>query len=244
MNTLVFDIETGPLPWEQIAPFYQPPPALPPFDESAVRYGQTKDPIKRAEKLATVKADYDQKLAAEASDRDTHKCEWASRAALSPLTGQVLAIGIIKGEKWACIGEDGASEADNLTAWWDIYKRYHTDKGRLVGWNSNGFDVPFMVRRSWVHDIAVPESVFDGRYLSKTFVDLMQLWGCGSREYEKLDTVAKFFGAGGKPEGVTGAHFAALWNSGDTASRQAAIDYLHNDLLMTWKLAERMRVIL
>ena len=246
MNTLVFDIETGPLPWEQIAPFYTPPPAMAPWDESMVKYGQTKDPAKRAEKLATVKAAYEAELAAEAATRDAHKCEWASRAALSALTGRVLAIGIQKGDDYAVIGEDGEPEKEILKSFWQIYLKYNLGNGRLIGWNSNWFDVPFLVRRSWLNFVSVPESVFDsgGRYLSKTFLDLMQVWGCTSREMFSLDNAAKFFSCGGKPEGIDGGHFAALWLSGDPASRQIAADYLHNDLAMTWKLAERMGVIL
>ena len=246
MNTLVFDIETGPGPWEEISKFYLPPPALPPWDDGMVKYGNTKDAAKRAEKLAETKTAYEKQLAEESATRDTHKCEWASKAALSALTGRVLAVGIKKDEDWAIIGEDGEPETEILKAWWGIYKKYHLGNGRLIGWNSNGFDVPFLVRRSWANFISVPESVFEshGRYLSKTFLDLMQLWACGGREYEKLDTVARFFGVGGKPDGVDGAHFAALWLSGDQSSRQAAVDYLRNDLDMTWKLAERMGVIL
>lgn len=245
MNMLIFDIETGPLPWEQIAQFYEAPPELPPWEDAMCKMGNLKDEAKRAEKLAAATADYAALMAADSSKRDAHKCHWASRAALSPMTGRVLAIGIQKEERTCVIGIDGETEPEILEIFWSVYKKYHGNGGRLVGWNSNGFDVPFLVRRSWFHGVVVPESVRDktGRYLSSTFVDLMQLWGCGAREYEKLDTVCRWTGIGGKPDGVDGGHFAALWNSGDEASRMAAIDYLKNDLFLTYKIAERMGVI-
>jgi hypothetical protein len=38
--------------------------------------------------------------------------------------------------------------------------------------------------------------------------------------------------------------FARLWRSGDTTDRATALDYLHHDLDLTWKLAERMGLLL
>ncbi len=247
MATLVFDIETGPLPWEQIQPFYEPPPAVSPWSDDMVKYGQMKDPAKRQEKYDQVKAEYLKRLAAEEQARDAHKCEFASRVALSPLTGRVLAIGFRKGNTVIVLGEDPEdSEAVILEQFWSLYKKYKADNGKMVGWNIYGFDLPFLMKRSWFHNVEVPTSIRNsGRYFDgAVLVDLMQTWCSGGNDrYEKLDTAARFLGAGGKPDGVDGGRFAALWNSGDAASRQAAVEYLHNDLAMTWKLAERMGVI-
>ena len=141
------------------------------------------------------------------------------------------------------IGQAEESEAEILFEFWELYRQ--RSDARLVGFNCVGFDIPFLVRRSWFHGIAVPESLFErgGRYLSPRIVDLMLLWGIGNREYVKLNTLAIFLGIGGKPEGVSGADFGALWTSGNAESRGIAMDYLRNDLDMTWKLAERMGVI-
>jgi hypothetical protein len=57
-TSIIFDIETGPRPWAEIEQFYEAPEPMPPFDESMVKYGQLKDPAKRAEKLAEVKTKY------------------------------------------------------------------------------------------------------------------------------------------------------------------------------------------
>lgn len=49
MNYIVFDIETAPLPEEQIASM------IPPFDEAEVKVGNIKDPALIAEKIAKAK---------------------------------------------------------------------------------------------------------------------------------------------------------------------------------------------
>ena len=245
MADLVFDIETGPLPWEQIAPLYVPPAALPPWDESMVKYGNAKDPAKRAEKLAEVKAAYTAKLAGEKAELDADRCKWASEAALSPVTGQILAIGFRKDDKTVIVGES-ETEPEILEAFWNIHQKYAKSAGHLVGYCSNFFDVPFIVWRSYVHNIRVPDSVWDktGRFLSLAFVDLMdRLPKRGFLEQSrKLTDVCKWLGLGAKPDGVDGGDFARLW-AGNAESRQQALAYLENDLDMTWRLAERMGVV-
>jgi hypothetical protein len=246
MPTIVFDIETGPLPWQEIEPLYVPPERLPPWDDSMVKYGNLKDEAKRAEKLTAARAEYAQRLAGEAAAAAAHKTTWASEAALSPVTGQVLAIGVKSDRGEAILGCDGESEAEILDQWWALYGR-HAQAGRFVGYCSNFFDLPFLVWRSYKHGIAVPESVFDrtGRYFSLSFVDLIdRLPKRGfSDESRKLSDVCHWLGLGEKPEGVDGSLFASLWLSGSTESRAAAVEYLLNDLRLTWRLGSRMGVI-
>ena len=74
MNTILFDIETAPLPESELAAL------VPPFDPAEVRTGNLKDPDKIAAKLAEAEAN--------------HRRDFIERAALDPLTGRVLAIGL------------------------------------------------------------------------------------------------------------------------------------------------------
>lgn len=48
---------------------------------------------------------------------------------------------------------------------------------------------------------------------------------------------------GSKPEGMTGAGFWKLWQSGEEDKRAVALDYLANDLSMGAAVAERMGVL-
>ena len=245
MSTLCLDIETGPLPWERIKDLYIPPPPLPAWDDSMCKLGNLKDPAKRAEKLAACKADYATTLAEEKAARELHRAKWAGEAALSPVTGAVLAIGFRTDSKFVIVGADGETESEILDAFWSVFRK-HAATGRFIGYCSNFFDLPFIVWRSYFHGVEVPASAWDktGRYPAYCFVDLMdRLPKRGfSDESRKLTDICKWLGIGSKPDGVDGGDFARLW-AGDAESRQQALAYLENDLELTWKLAERMGVI-
>lgn len=81
--------------------------------------------------------------------------------------------------------------------------------------------------------------MFDGKWLSKTFVDLLDYWRLGNRQItNKLDTISRALGIGGKPDGISGKDFAGLYLN--PATKQQAIDYLLGDLDMTWNFACRV----
>ena len=75
MNTIVFDIETGPLPESELAA------VMPPFDPAEVKTGNLKDPEKVAAKIAEAEAN--------------HRRDFFDKAALDPLTGRVVAVGVM-----------------------------------------------------------------------------------------------------------------------------------------------------
>src|SRR3974390_1630473 len=75
MQTIVFDVETGPLAESELSAL------LPPFDPAEVKTGNLKDPAKIAEKLADAEVN--------------HRRNFFDNAALDPLTGRVVAIGML-----------------------------------------------------------------------------------------------------------------------------------------------------
>ena len=245
MSQFGWDIETGPRPWAEIESLYIPPAAKLPWDDSMCKTGNMKDPVKIAEKLTAAKAAYATELANEKATIDADRSKWASEAALSPVTGVVLAIGVRRDDLVVIIGSDDETEPEILEAFWTLYKKYAAT-GRFIGYCSNFFDFPFIVWRSYFHNISVPASAWDksGKYPAYCFVDLIdRLPKRGfSDESRKLTDVCKFLGIGSKPEGTDGGDFARLW-TGNEESRKLAVAYLENDLDMTWKLAERMGVI-
>lgn len=248
---IAFDIETGPLPIGEIKersePF-KPPPPPGEFDPSSVKVGNLSDLTKIRAKLAKAREDHTQMMAGhEAKVKQAETDYWAdaqAKAALSPLTGQVLAIGYLSREKDSVWSDliDVEPETDILTEFWHCYRRCRNNNQQLVGHNIHGFDVPFIIRRSWVHNLAVPDTVFErqGRYLdSIVFVDTMKLWACGGREFVKLNKLAKLFDVGGKSEGLDGSMFADLFAN----DRPKAIEYLRNHVEMTLAIAEYMGII-
>lgn len=255
---LIWDIETGPLDLETVqkfAPKFTPPPHPGEFDAAAVKLGNTKDPEKIKQKIDEARAEHRRlvdgyAVAAKHAEAD-HLAAALDRAPLSPVTGQILAIGCWSATtgKTAVIGEaDGMTEPEILGKFWSLYRTMREQNRRMVGVNIFGFDLPFAVRRSWILGVDIPATVREGRYWDRTFLDLRDEWLLGQRWGDcesSLDHMARALGVGAKAdaEGCDGATFHKLWNSRDKQSRATALNYLRNDLEMTRKVAERLGVV-
>lgn len=248
---IVFDIETGPRPMDEIRDLMPPfDGELGPFDPSAVKCGNLRDAAKIEAKIADAAAAHRAALESMDQRRAEHEKTWYDRCALSPLTGHVLAVGWMEGADTRdcfCVGDEFTSETGQpvviIDENWLIEYVWRTladvKSAPFVGHNIFGFDLPFLIRRSWLLGIDVPDHIRNGRYWSPIFVDLMDVWGCGSREMVALDTLAKACGLAGKPDGINGGMFAELLRT----NRPQAIAYLKNDLAMTWGVASQLQVV-
>lgn len=209
-NPLIFDIETGP-ETESTLELFEPDFAAP---------SNWKDPAKIEAKVN--------------EQRDV----WRERAALDATTGCVLAIGIsdADGTKILHIQECG-SEAEMIRQFWRI--ACPTGAWRtLIGFNSNRFDLPFLVRRGYRFGTPPPTPLLKGKYLHPCFIDLMDLWRCGDYQATiSLDRLAKHLGIPAKSG--SGAEFASLYAS----DQKAALAYLEHDLAVTKSAAALMGVI-
>lgn len=229
-DSIIFDIETGPRPEPALRKLYQEPT----LEEFAGSCDSRWKP-------ETVRAKWE----------DAKRNGWeqfVQKAALSPMTGTVVAIGYWERDFAEVVGvgqkvADGQvwQEVGLLAGFWCKYEAAKQARGRLVGFNIFGFDLPFLVRRSWLLGVEIPAEVIrDNRNWSRTFIDLMQVWGCGTREFTSLDKVSRYFGGTGK--NGDGADFARLWN-GTEEERKQAIAYLKNDCAMTATVARKMGVL-
>lgn len=226
---IILDIETGALPRRDVLKFTKP---YPPFDENEVKCGNIKDPDKIAEKIATMRE-------AHATAEQSYYDNAIEKAALQAMTGCVLAVGVIEENEVQIIHND-EDEAELLARTWRFIRRAIFGKSVIIGWNVHGFDMRFLMQRSYINGVEVPEGVLENnRYWNRSIVDLMLMWNCGAYgQFAKLDDVSRAFGAPGKPEGVTGADFARLWS--DPETRLQAISYLENDLRLTRFVARAM----
>lgn len=207
---IVFDIETGPAPDDVIERH------MPEFEAPA----NYKDP----EKIARV--------------LDEKRAVFKERAALSPLTGEVLAVGAwIDGSYQSAIRGIGGyeTEADVLEWFW---AQVH-EQSILIGFNSNRFDLPFLFKRSWACGIPhAPRLKPDGRLHTSSCWDLMETWQCGDRQsYISLDATARFLGVGAKTG--DGEFFHQVLK----AFPEEAEAYLRNDVELTFKVAQRMGIL-
>lgn len=203
MSRIIFDIETGGLPENQIE--------FPEF-EAPANYKSTEAITKYIEKK---------------------KQDYIEKAAVSCFTGEILAIGYQLNDNDIQVIH-GLPEHQLISQFWNIISSQPTDTN-IIGWNSNGFDFPFMIRKSWKYGIELPQNILTAyNKLSSRCIDLMLLWGCGIKEYTKLDTVAKFFNVGTK--NGDGRFFKEMY----IENKEKAIKYLHNDVFMTAAVADKM----
>ena len=209
MTYTIWDIETAPLPLSEVI--------MPEFEASKV----LKDP----EKIQ--------------ADIDKQKKAWESKLALSPMTGHILAIGYSTvsdeggGELVQLVDQKTMSEGELIQ---DFFKRIEI--GSFIGFNTHSFDIPFIVKRAWHHNLKVPKQLL-GRYMPETQIDLMKIWLMGS--YDKtgssLNAIAQFFDLGSKEH--TGEYYSQVFES----DYEKAREYLINDLRLTYKVAQRIGVV-
>lgn len=227
---LVFDIETCPLPEETVLERC-PEPKIP---------KNIKDPEKIQARV------------------DGHKQEVMDRACLDAMLCRVAAIGYG--------GVDGGIAVDNelqfidkvlpdsavqddceaklLEHFWLRFSAAHELGFRLIGHTCLTYDVPMIVRRSWLLGVDVPAEAFERGRLSPTFVDLADLWRCGDRSvYVSLEAMGRAFDVPGEPSNITGADWHKWYFSGDEDRRAIAVKYLHRDVDVTREVAAAMGVL-
>jgi len=227
MNKLVFDIETVGEDYEQMDPVTQ---------ETLTKW---------IKKDAADDAQY-QKLLADLKEG----------LGFSPLTGQIVAIGILDVEQnkgvvyFQAPGQQLAefeqgsfkfkpmTEKEMLENFWEGAKKYQ----EFISFNGRGFDVPFLVARSAANKVKITKDLMSNRYLSSQkfgamHIDLLdQLTFCGATSRKALHLWCRALGIESpKSKGVDGNSVAALFKDKkfiDIAKYNSA------DLVATKKLYE------
>ena len=233
------DIETGPESSSTIRRFTKP---FKVFDEAKTitqikrDYITARDPLKGADFLAN-------KLSAL---REQHSLEegeyWDNafeKAALSPLTGRVLAIGIRQdGKSTILTAENDKQERDMLGDFLNHHAAMKSAGGTIIGFNWESFDNGFLRARCQKHRLPW-QSLQYGRYMDSTFHDLMHdFTGHDKTKFIKLDTLNDFLETGVRKNG-DGAHFHQVFKD----DRPKAVAYLENDLVMTEACAVGLGVV-
>lgn len=208
MSTTVLDIETGSEPDEILE-------ALMPEFEAPGNY---KDP---------------EKIAANIADQ---KAKWKERSALSPISGKVLAVGLL--HEGSSLILDGEGDERVLL---EKLSKYIEDEIRcgtqFVGFSIHQFDVPYLRKRMWKYGIKPFVSHSYDPFRQENFIDLQVIWDGRSKDYSSLDSVSKFLGIGQK--NGDGKDFAKLW----VEDREKACQYIENDLNLIHGVGQRMGVI-
>lgn len=231
-NRIVFDIETMGAADEDLVRAINPP--YPPFDPNGVKTGNCRSQKEVDEKIEKARI-------AHADQEAQYWEEKMEKRALSPETGRILTIGYLRAsepDEAAIIEDGGGDETVLVQRFWNGFEKLQVDCGKLIGWNSGagmsvGFDLGFLIKRSWILGIPVPQGVTKGRFVSDVFIDLMQEWGMHQfRAFSKLDVCARVLGIGNKTDQeCTGGQFAEWYL--DPLKKEEAIGYAKLDLTLT-----------
>jgi DNA polymerase elongation subunit (family B) len=206
-----FDLESSPLPVDQLEPL------IPEF----VPDQRLKDPDKIAASIAEKRE------------------AWLSRCALSATTGRIISASIARNNdapEFIC-APDERTMIDVLIH--DLSETIALG-GTAFGWNSSGFDLPFLAQRAAAHGIPAFKmftTSYRGRYSwNEAFVDVMQVW-CGPYNRPdgmSLKNVALALGVGVKSG--SGADFADLLKNDPVKAREYAL----NDVALLRNITAKM----
>jgi DNA polymerase elongation subunit (family B) len=211
--TYLFDIETESRPREDIQVF-------------APEITPTKTAIKAGEEA----------VAKYISDKQDAFFE---KAALSPIHGQIFSIAYREfhtdGTKDDSIRTRmDMAESELIQSVFNRVAYCIQTNGKLIGWCSGNFDIPFILRRALILDVPIPAAMqLNGRgkyYGPPCHVDMQDVWAAGEYQAKgSLDHIGLAMGFDLKPMG--GEFFAPSWRNGETRDMADAYWRLEMDIL-------------
>jgi len=183
---------------------------------------------------------------------EEERIEAIQRLSLTPLTAQVLAIGMLNPdtrqgkvfylgpEESRSLVDDGlvslvpCSEKEILENFWNSVSHYK----QIITFNGRGFDCPFVMLRSALLGVKPTRNLMGYRYATNEHCDLLeQLSFYGATRRFNLDFYCKAFGiTSPKEEGITGLDMAQLY--GEKRHREIA-EYCLRDVKATAELFNR-----
>lgn len=186
--------------------------------------------------IETIGADFDgfeakiQEYLLRYDKTDEEREETKKKLGLSPLTGEIVTIGMFnpdsgqgriffrnREEEAVNFEEKGlrfesGTEEEILKKFWQLLAGFD----QVITFNGRSFDAPFLFLRSAKLGIRPARNLFGYRYESQRHCDLLdQLTFYGATRRYTLDFYAKFFGIkSSKDEGVDGSMVAELYQTG------------------------------
>lgn len=225
MRALIFDIETGANEYAKnfVAPFDKNNP-------DHMKYGNLKDPEKR-----------------EAAEKQAYAIYYSRAEKLYPLwaaTGRVLSIGhnysdTPEDEVYVNHISSDMDEKTMLEIFWDMVADI-AGTGILVGFNSNNFDIPFLVKRSWINNVT-PYPLKEGRWFKPFVVDLYDVWNINGKAEgypyvsNSMASILNMLNLGNK-DTTMGSKFQQVF----VEDLDKAIGYAKDDVIYTRRLYDRL----
>ena len=147
-----------------------------------------------------------------------------------------VAIDTNEGTDTESVDED---ERRMTTRFWTLYHRVINARSRLIGFNSDHFDLPYLQRKAWVHAVKTQPLITKYGKTPDFCFDLHKEWKAGVWGYDdsiSLNNLCRALGVEGKLPGVSGANFHELYKT----ERGRALEYLRSDIAATARAAIRM----
>lgn len=160
--------------------------------------------------------------------------EQVKKAALSIDLGKITAIGMQMGVEGQIVGRlvtEKYTETDLLETFWRCMR---ICRGETVGYNTLGFDLPFVMRRSW--ELGVRVTVFPDmrRYSNYPTTDLMQILAGWDRDKIKsLKFIAARYGLDNPLPDLDGSQYADM-------DEETRLVYVKNDVYLVNQLYTKM----
>jgi DNA polymerase elongation subunit (family B) len=186
------------------------------------------------------------------ADSDEKIQEAKEGLAFSPLTGEIVAIGMLNpdtgkgavyyqspGKEQEPLEKDGieyaaGTEDEILSKFWDTVRHYDL----VITFNGRGFDAPYLIIRSAIHKIAPSKDLMPYRYSADTHVDLLDhltFYGSVRRKFSLHMWCTAFGIKSPKQEGVTGHEVPDLFKKQEYLT---IAKYCVGDLYATKELFE------
>lgn len=223
MKVLIFDIETG---TNENAKKYVAP--FDPDNPDHCKFGNAKKEDLRNEIIK-------QQMAIYYSKTEKLFPLWA-------VTGKVLSIGTMFSDDDKSLNidylQEGRSEKQLLESFWSSI----TEEIPIVGFNNKRFDLPFLIKRSWINNVT-PYPLKEGIWWKPFIVDLYDVWTIGLTSQQLgypflrngLADVLETLGLETKDREM-GKKFEKVFYS----NREKAIEYATEDIYKTRDLFNRL----
>ena len=165
----------------------------------------------------------------------SQKQEQIEKAALDPDHGKIIAIAIKEDDGEIVpkvIGVDVENEIQLINWFW---RKFAEHRSYSCGYNILGFDLPYLLRRSFALNIKLPEQApILARYRTTPILDLMAVFYNWERATKGLKWICKRYGIVNDLPDFDGSEVA---NMGLDSVRM----YVANDVYLVYELWKRMK---
>lgn len=237
---MCYDIETGPKPDHELIKFFKADEVKKPsppgeFDPSSIRFGNTTDPKKRAERVARKRREHDVKKLNYARDcADAVSVafeEFKNEAALHSHLNQIATVSYCAFTRSQVRTLVSVGPENTLVSeFFRVISFLRTNpSGWAISWDGHRFDLPQLINKAWIFRQNTPSIRTQYRKFIDMFIDLRDEWSVGRWKClgSLRDVSIAFALKNAKSEELSGKdYYKVLQVDREKAMRYAALDVL------------------